>query len=108
MLRGLLGLSKSPPDPRRTELMKLIRAAPNVPAPTRALAMLGISQLPGDALDYILGVAQEIEPLLAAGDLEGIRAKLVELDLPPEVMKMAEELLSKGAPGLADPQDGKD
>ena len=55
--------------------------------------MLGISALPKDQLDFILHIADEIEPMVKAQDMEGIRAKLVELELPPEVMKMAEDLL---------------
>lgn len=77
--------------------MQYIKVAPNVPAPTRALAMLGVNALPNDQLDFILNIATEIEPLVKARDIDGIRAKLEELELPPDVMKMAEDLLTHHA-----------
>jgi hypothetical protein len=79
--------------------MEMIKRAPNIPRTTKALAMLGVSQMKDQELDVVLEITKEIEPMLIAGDWQGIRDKLNELDLPPDVIEMAEGLLQHGTDG---------
>jgi len=94
MLRKLFTRTRTHPDPRRAKLVAMIKAASNIPRPTKALAMLGVSSMSENELDVVLTVAEDIEPLMKVGDIDGIREKLGALNLPPDVIKMAEGLLA--------------
>ena len=85
-----------PEDALRRELFGYIKESQHVPRVHKAGAMLAVQMMKPEELQRVCEVARQLIPLVDAGDIEGLRARLNDLGLPVDLQERAERILTDG------------
>ena len=74
MLRRRKG--KHPQDPRRAQLIEVVRSADAIPSHMKTVALLAVAKMPIEQVGELLDLLKDLIPMAESGDRDGIEALL--------------------------------
>ena len=80
---------KRPQDPRRAELIGVVRSADAIPAKMKTVALLAVTRMPIEQVGELLVLSKELIPLAEAGDRNGIEGVLLKFGISPGIVETA-------------------